>query len=201
MTDGAKLCAAEVRGVVNVMPSVTESFDRERAHLPVEFFEPRWYAAYTCAKHEKRVAAQFTQRALENFLPQYGSLRRWKDRRVRLEMPLFPGYVFVRLALRERLRVLDTPSVVRLVGFNGRPAAVPDREIEALRACAAAQINAEPHAYLTAGRRVRIKSGPLAELEGVLVRRKNTFRVVLSLDLIARSAAVEVDVADIERVP
>lgn len=169
-------------------------------HLAPEFCEPRWYAAYTCAQHEKRVAEQFTQRAVENFLPQYGSVRRWKDRRVKLELPLFPGYVFVRLALRERLRVLETPSVVRLVGFNGRPAALPDKEIEALRACVAAQLHAEPHSYLTVGRRVRIKSGPLAELEGVLVRRKNGLRVVVSLDLIARSAAVEVDAEDIERI-
>jgi transcription antitermination factor NusG len=186
---------------VNAMPSASESFDREVAHLPLEFFEPHWYAAYTCAKHEKRVAEQFTQRSVENFLPQYESVRRWKDRRVRLQLPLFPGYVFVRLALRERLRVLETPSVVRLVGFNGHPAALPDKEIEALRACVAAQLATEPHPYLTAGRRVRIKSGPLAELEGVLVRRKNTFRVVLALDLIARSAAVEVDASNIERIP
>ncbi len=166
---------------MNAMGSVSTFCDGELTPLPAEYSEPRWYAAYTCAQHEKRVAEQFTQRALENFLPQYASVRRWKDRRVRLELPLFPGYVFVRLALRERLRVLETPSVVRL-------------------ACAAAQINAEPHAYLTAGRRVRIKCGPLAELEGVLVRRKNGLRVVVSLDLIARSAAVEVDAADIERI-
>ena len=185
---------------MNAMGSVSQNYGGELTRLPVEYSEPRWYAAYTCAQHEKRVAEQFTQRALENFLPRYASVRRWKDRRVRLELPLFPGYVFVRLALRERLRVLETPSVVRLVGFNGRPAALPDKEIEALQACAAAQINAEPHAYLTAGRRVRIKCGPLAELEGVLVRRKNGLRVVVSLDLIARSAAVEVDAADIERI-
>jgi len=182
------------------MPSVSQYFDREMTHLPPDFRERRWYAAYTCAKHEKRVAEQLTQRSLENFLPQYGSVRRWKDRRVKLQLPLFPGYVFVRLALRERLRVLETPSVVRLVGFNGQPTALPDKEIEALRACAAAQLQAEPHSYLTAGRRVRIKSGPLAELEGVLVRRKNAIRVVLSLDLIAQSAAVEVDAEDIERI-
>lgn len=201
MADGAKLSPAMVGDVANVMPSISEYFDKGAARLPVELFELRWYAAYTCAKHEKRVAEQFTQRSLENFLPQYGSVRRWKDRRVLLEFPLFPGYVFVRLALRERLRVLETPSVVRLVGFNGHPTALPDKEIEALRACVAAQIDAKPHPYFTVGRRVRIKSGPLAELEGVLVRRKNTLRVVLSLDLIARSAAVEVDAADIERVP
>jgi transcription antitermination factor NusG len=90
---------------------------------------------------------------------------------------------------------------VRLVGFNGRPVPLPEKEIEALRACATVKLAAEPHAYLSVGRRVRIKHGPLAELEGVLVRRKNTFRVVVSLDLIARSAAVEVDAADIERIP
>ena len=186
--------------LVNGMLSVSRPYEKEMTSLPVEYYEPRWYAAYTCAKHEKRVAEQLTQRLLENFLPQYSSLRRWKDRRVKLELPLFPGYVFVRLALRERMRVLETPSVVRLVGFNGRPAALPDKEIEALRACAAAQLRAEPHSYLTVGRRVRIKSGPLAELEGILVRRKNGLRVVLSLDLIARSAAVEVDAGDIERI-
>jgi transcription antitermination factor NusG len=186
---------------MNVMPSVSESSGGEMTRLPLEFFEPRWYAAYTCAKHEKRVAEQFTQRALENFLPQYGSVRRWKDRRVKLQLPLFSGYVFVRLALRDHLRVLETPSVVRLVGFNGRPTALPDKEIEALRVCVATQLHTEPHSYLTVGRRVRIKSGPLAELEGVLVRRKNGLRVIVSLDLIARSAAVEVDAAEIERIP
>lgn len=185
---------------MSMTPIVSGSFSGEMTGMPAEFYEPRWYAAYTCAKHEKRVAEQFTQRALEHFLPQYESVRRWKDRRVKLQLPLFPGYVFVRLALRDRLRVLETPSVVRLVGFNGRPAALPDKEMEALQACVAARLTAEPHAYLTVGRRVRIKTGPLAELEGVLIRKKNTFRVVLSLDLIACSAAVEVDAADVERI-
>jgi transcription antitermination factor NusG len=163
VADGAKLSLALVRGFMDVMPSVSESSGGEMTRLPLEFFEPRWYAAYTCAKHEKRVAEQFSQRALENLLPQYESVRRWKDRRVKLQLPLFPGYVFVRLALRDHLRVLETPSVVRLVGFNGRPTALPDKEIEALRVCVAAQLHTEPHSYLTAGRRVRIKSGPLAE--------------------------------------
>jgi transcription termination/antitermination protein NusG len=198
VADGAKLSPVILGVFMSVTSSVSGRFVGEMARLPAEFFEPRWYAAYTCAKHEKRVAEQFSQRSLEHFLPQYESLRRWKDRRVKLQLPLFPGYVFVRLALRDRLRVLETPSVVRLVGFNGQPAALPDKEMEALRACVAARLVAEPHAYLTTGRRVRIKSGPLAELEGVLVRWKNTLRVVLSLDLIASAAAVEVDAANIE---
>lgn len=185
---------------MSVISNISGRLGEELTPWPAEFFEPRWYAAYTCAKHEKRVAEQFTQRALESFLPQYESVRRWKDRRVKLQLPLFPGYVFVRLALCNRLRALQTPSVVRLVGFNGRPAALPDKEMEALRACVAAGRAAEPHGYLKVGRRVRIKTGPLAELEGVLIRKKGSFRVVLSLDLIARSAAVEVDAADVERI-
>jgi len=91
--------------------------------------QPHWYAAYTCAKHEKRVGAELGARAVEHFLPLYSSVRRWKDRRVQLEFPLFPGYVFVRLALRDRLRVLQIPGVVRLVGFNGLPAALPDTPV------------------------------------------------------------------------
>src|SRR5437879_4480246 len=107
--------------------------DFDALHLPVSFLEPHWYATYTCAQHEKRVAAELGMREVEHFLPLYSSVRRWKDRRVQLELPLFPGYVFVRLALRDRLRVLQIPSVVRLVGFSGHPTPLPDSEIETLR--------------------------------------------------------------------
>src|ERR1017187_1332676 len=84
---------------------------------PIEFFEPQWYAAYTFANHEKGVVQQLERRSVECFLPLYESVRRWQDRRVRLQLPLFPGYIFVRLAFRDRLQVLEIPSVVRLVGF------------------------------------------------------------------------------------
>jgi len=96
--------------------------------------ELHWYAAYTCANHEKRVAQQLAERRVEQFLPLYESVRRWKDRRVRLELPLFSGYVFVRLALRDRLQVLAVPSVVNLVGFGGHAAPLADTEIETVRA-------------------------------------------------------------------
>src|SRR6266852_9776523 len=95
--------------------------------------QPRWYALYTYANHEKRVVAELDARTVEHFLPLYRSVRHWKDRRVTLDLPLFPGYVFVRLALRERLRVLQIPSVVRLVGFGGQPTALPDSEMEIMR--------------------------------------------------------------------
>ncbi len=163
--------------------------------------EPQWYAAYTCANHEKRVAEQLRERSVEHYLAVYEAVRRWKDRRMRLQLPLFPGYVFVRLAPRDRLNVLQVRSVVRLVGFGGLPAALPEQEIEALRNGLSAGLPAHPHPYLTAGRRVRIRNGPLAGAEGILLRRKGSFRVALSVDLIMRSIAVEIDAADVMPVP
>src|SRR6266849_3910233 len=165
--------------------------------LPASWLEQRWYAAYTCANHEKRVAAEIEARDVEHFLPVYGSVRRWKDRRVSLELPLFPGYVFVRLALRDRLRVLQIPSVVRLVGFGGLPTVLPDMEMEILRSGLSQSLRAEPHPFLNVGRRVRITGGPFAGLEGVLRRKKSNLRVVVSLELIQRSVAVDVDAADV----
>ena len=166
-------------------------------HLPTEYVAVRWYAAYTSANHEKTVAEQLAVRGMEHYLPLYDSVRRWKDRRVKLQLPLFPGYVFVRLALRDRLGVQQIPGVARLVGFNGRPASLPNEEVEALRSALGRGVSAEPHPFLTSGRRVRIEAGPLEGREGILIRRKGAFRVVLSIDLIQRSIMVDVDLADI----
>src|SRR6266550_8578636 len=182
------------------MASIMEQDDRERAQLPTEFVEPRWYVAHTSANHEKRVTQQLLERSVEHFLPLYETVRRWKDRRMQVQLPLFPGYVFVRLPLRDRLKVLQVPGVARLISFNGQPAALPDNEIEALRTGLAAQLHTEPHPYLTVGRWVRVKSGALEGLEGILIRKKNTCRVVVSLDLIMRSASVEVDASDLESI-
>ena len=116
---------------------------------------------------------------------------------MKLEMPLFPGYVFVRLALRNRLHALQVPGLVRLVGFNGMPTALPDGEIERLKKGLTPGARVEPHPFLTNGRRVRITSGPFAGLEGIVKRRKKSLRVVISLELIQRSVAVDVDAWDI----
>lgn len=159
--------------------------------------EPRWFAAYTCVRHEKRVAQQLGQRQIEHFLPLYQAAHRWKDRRQVVQLALFPGYVFVHIALRERLRVLQLASVVRLVSFAGQPVALPDREIDGLRRGLAADLRAEPHPYLKVGHRVRVTCGPLTGSEGLLVRRKQGLRIVLSIEMIMRSVAVEVDEADI----
>lgn len=159
---------------------------------------PRWYAAYTCANHEKRVSEQLGMRRVEHFLPLYSSVRRWKDRRVTLDLPLFPGYVFVKMALRDRLQVYQVPGVAHLVGFDGTPAALPEQEIDALRTSLVNGVRAEPHPFLRVGQRVRVKNGPLTGMEGVLLRRKGSFRLVISIELIQRSVAVDADAADVE---
>jgi transcription antitermination factor NusG len=159
---------------------------------------PHWYAAHSCANHEKRVADQLANRGIENFLPQYESLRKWKDRRMKLKLPLFPGYVFVRTALRDSLPVLQIPGVVRLVGFGGRPMAVPEAEVARIRDFLNKGFQAEPYPFLSVGSRIRIKSGPLAGLEGVLTRHKGRQRVVLSIEMIQRSMVVDADASDLE---
>lgn len=159
--------------------------------------EPAWYAAYTCANHERRVAEQFATREVEHFFPVYEAVHKWRDRRVRLQLPLFPGYIFVRLALRDRLRALQVASVVKLVGFGNEPTALDEKEIEALRHGLQRSSCAQPHPYLVIGKRVRIGRGPLTGLEGILVRRKGKCRLVISIELIARSIAVDVDAADV----
>jgi transcription antitermination factor NusG len=168
------------------------------ATLPVDQGALNWYALYTCPRHEKRVAEQIEQHRISCFLPLYRSVRRWKDRRKELELALFPGYVFVRVALQDRLRVLRLPGAVRLVTFNGQPATLGDDEIEGLRQRLSVNRTMEPHPYLRVGRRVRVCGGPMQGLEGIIVRKKDSCRVVFSLDLIMRSVAVEVDEADVE---
>lgn len=159
-------------------------------------FESHWYAAYTRANHEKAVAQQLEYRSVECFFPQYESIRRWKDRRVRLQLPLFPGYVFARLALRDRLHLLQIPGVVRLVGFNGQPTPLPVEDIEAIRTSLARTHALQPHRYVQRGQRVRILSGPLEGLTGIIVRQKKCTRFVISLELLMRSVAVEIDISD-----
>jgi len=176
--------------------SVVPGLDVQRV-VAAEAAPLRWYAVYTNVRHEKKVAQQLTDRSVDCFLALYKCVRRWKDRQKEIELPLFPGYVFVRTDLRDRLRILSVPGIVHIVGVLGRPAPLPEEEIQVLsRRPACARL--EPHPFLSVGRRVRVRSGPMAGLEGILIRRKDRLRVVLSIDLIMRAVAVEVDEADIE---
>lgn len=180
-------------------PELENRSDLPNAWQPSAAYDQlRWYAVYTIPRHEKCVARQMDGNGLDHFLPLYKSARRWKDRRKELDLPLFPSYVFVHIAFRNRLQVQTLPGVLQIVSFNGKPAPLPEHEIEALRDGLARSASLEPHPYLRIGRRVRVRSGPMAGLSGVLVRRKEKFRVVLSIDLIMQSIALEVDVTDIE---
>jgi transcription antitermination factor NusG len=161
------------------------------------FSQPLWYAAYTASRHEKRVAEQLQTRGVENFLPLYNTVHRWKNGRHRVQLPLFPGYVFVRIALRDRLRVLQVPGLAHLIAFHGIPFPLPESDIEAIRGALTAGVAVEPYPYLKAGTRVEVCRGPLQGMRGILLRRRNSYRVVLSLDLIMRSMVVEVDAADV----
>ena len=156
-----------------------------------------WYALYTAPRHEKKVAEQVSRQGVACFLPLYRSIRRWKDRRKELPLVLFPGYVFVQLALQQRLQILRLPGAVRFVSFNGQPVPLPDFEIESLRSRMGTR-GFEPHPYLQVGRRVRVRTGPLEGLEGIIQRTKDSCRVVFSIDLISRSVAVEVDESELE---
>jgi transcription antitermination factor NusG len=163
-------------------------------------FSAHWFAAYTNSHHEKRVASHFAERQIESLLPLYAARHRWKNRcEMNLDLPLFPNYVFVRIDPRERVRVLEVPGVLSLVGFGRTLAPLPDFEIEALRS-GLGQRKIEPHPYLVIGERVRIRCGPMTGMEGVLVRKKSNYRVVLALDVIMQSVAVEVDADDVEPV-
>jgi transcription antitermination factor NusG len=161
------------------------------------FTQTLWFAAYTASRHEKRVAEQLHERGVENFLPLYDTVHRWKNGRHRVQLPLFPGYVFVRIALCDRLRVLQVPGLARLVGFSGVPFPLPQSDIDAMRNALHAGVVVEPYPYLAVGTRVEVCNGPLQGARGILLRRKNTYRVVLSLDVIMRSIIVEVDATDV----
>lgn len=159
----------------------------------------RWFALYTCSRHEKRVAQHLTEREIEHFLPLYRTQHKWRDgSRVTLDLPLFPGYVFVRIPRRDRVRVLSVPGALTVVGgTGGEPAAVPDAAIDSLRMGLARNV-VEPHPLLTVGQRVRIRAGAFAGMAGVVMRRKSGLRVILTFEEILQSVAVEVDEADLE---
>ncbi len=159
-----------------------------------------WHALYTRHQHERIVAQALTGKGFDVFLPQYRTVHRWKDRWKELELPLFPNYVFVHGGLDRMLNILTTPGVHSLVSWGGRPADIPQHEIDAVRRLVESPLRVQKHPFIKCGDRVRIKSGPLEGIEGILVRSKSAYRLVLSVEMLARSAAVEVDVSMVERI-
>ena len=162
------------------------------AEIHASWMESKWYVLFVRSNQEKRVAQHLLSRTIEHFLPVYESVRQWKDRKVRLLSPLFPGYVFVRLPLADRLKALIVPNVVNLVGTKNAPAVISEEELEWIKR-GTTYGKAEPHPYIKAGDPVVIKVGPMAGMEGIFVQVQNNTRVLIRLDSIARAFAVEVD--------
>jgi transcription antitermination factor NusG len=156
----------------------------------------QWFAVYTRSHHEKSVAEQLRGRGIEHFLPVYASARRWKDRVKMLEMPLFTGYLFVRIFPSQFLSILQVHGVSRLVG-SPKPLPLEEKEIQQLRTWLSLSLSVEPNPYLRVGQLVRVRRGPLTDVEGILIRKKNGLRLVVSIDLIQRSVALEIDASDI----
>ncbi len=184
--------------MIEITPAVNISAIDESSELAAG---RHWFAVYTTCRHEKRIAQHFEQRGIKCYLPLYRTQRRWKDRpAVSLDLPLFPGYIFVHIDRPKRLAVLQVPGVLSLIGFMGTQFnPLPEFEIEALQK-GLDPLRAEPHPLLLAGQRARIRKGALAGIEGIVVRKKNNLRVVLTLDLIMQSISLEVDGDDLEPV-
>ncbi|HEX4004980.1 MAG TPA: UpxY family transcription antiterminator [Acidobacteriaceae bacterium] len=160
----------------------------------------QWWALYTRHQHEKVVAEMLTAKNFDVFLPLYSSVRRWKDRRKVISLPLFPGYVFLRGGYGRRLEVVSTPGIHMILTHGERVATIPEEDIQAIRKTVEGNFRVEPHPFLKCGERVRVTRGPLQGVEGILTRKKNLFRLVLSVDMLAQSVGVEIDASDVEPV-
>lgn len=158
-----------------------------------------WYAVYTRSRHEHFVQRQLDFKQINTFLPSYEKVSQWKDRRKKICLPLFPGYIFVKIVLQERLEVLKAFGVVHFVG-GASPLPVPEEQILSIQAFLDNGLTCDPHPYLKVGHRVRIKEGPLSGIEGILVRKKNGLRFVVSVEIIQRSVSIELDSWKVERI-
>jgi transcription antitermination factor NusG len=172
--------------------SISLSTDLNTCH------ESPWWALYTRHQHEKTVAEMLSNKGFDVFLPLYDSMRRWKDRKKLLSLPLFPGYVFVRGGLSRKLQVVSTPGVHMILYRGEQVAIIPDAEIQGIRAAVDGHYRVEPHPFLKCGDRVRVIHGSLEGVEGILSRKKNYIRLVLSVEMLAQSVAVEVNASDVE---
>jgi transcriptional antiterminator NusG len=159
--------------------------------------EPRWYAIKTRSRHEKRVRDQLVQRDIDTFLPVCDTWRQWKDRKKKVELPLFPGYCFARFPLVERLRVLNVLGVADLVSINGRPEPVHEDELSAIQQLVSTKLHYDPHPFLEEGMDVEVVRGPLAGVRGKLLRKDRVTRLVLAVTLVKQSAVVEIHPADV----
>jgi transcription termination/antitermination protein NusG len=159
--------------------------------------EVRWYALWTRSRHEQVVREQLEQKQVETFLPTVTRWSRWKDRKKKVDWPLFPGYCFARFNARERLPILKCTGVVSIISFEGEPAAIPEHEIDSIRTLIDSELAYDPCPMIREGMMVEVVHGPLKGVIGRLVRKGAHARLVLSVDLIGQAVSVEVDATDV----
>jgi transcription antitermination factor NusG len=160
---------------------------------------PKWYALYTRSRFEKKMLGDLTDRRIEVFLPMREVISRWKDRKKRIWIPLFPGYLFVNHVdtPENRFRILNIPGAVRFVGFEGRANPIPDEQIHYVRKFLEASISIDPYPYMQVGSRVEVVAGPLKGIRGILVEKRGRFRFVIQVDLIRQAVSAEIDASDV----
>jgi len=158
-----------------------------------------WFAVHTRYQHEQQVNEQLGRKGFETFYPTCAKWKMWSDRKKKISHPLFPGYLFVTEVEQRRLQVVETPGVCGIVCIAGVPAPIPAIEIEAIRRAVASPYSIEAHDYLNTGDEVRVTEGPLTGVTGILVRSDKSARLVLSVELLGRSVAVEINAGSVER--
>lgn len=170
--------------------------------LPTGLDGPHWFAIRTRARHEKKVTAQLCEKRANAFLPLVTEVHRWSDRRKAVQVPVFPGYVFIHMVPTAALRlaVLQVMGVVGFVGIKGEGVPIPAKQIEDIRTMIATNVSCAPHPYLRAGQRVRIRGGSLDGIQGILVAQENGRSLVLSVELLQRSVAIRIDGYDVEAI-
>ena len=168
------------------------------AITPASAQEVRWYALWTRSRHEQVVREQLEQKQIESFLPTVTRWSHWKDRKKKIDWPLFPGYCFARFNLRERLPILKCAGVVNIISFEGEPAPIPEHEIDGIRVLIESELAYDPCPMIREGMMVEVTHGPLKGVVGRLMRKGAHARLVLSVDLIGQAVSVEVDASDVK---
>jgi transcription antitermination factor NusG len=167
------------------------------AFQPISEIELHWFALWTRSRHEQTVRQQLEQRQIESFLPTVTRWSRWKDRKKKIDWPLFPGYCFARFNPAERLPILKCVGVVNIISFQGEPAAIPEHEIDGIRQLVESELAFDPCPMIHEGMMVEVMHGPLKGVVGRLLRKREKARLVLSVNLIGQAVSVEVDAADV----
>jgi transcriptional antiterminator NusG len=179
------------------------NLDREIGNVQVqESFCPTWYSVQTAYRSEARVARDLASKGFETYLPLLREVHQWKDRRKAVDVPAFGGYLFVRYKpnLRNRVKVLETSGIVRLLGGNNTPSPIPNVEIDDVRRILNSGLMCNRCEALVPGSRVKVVRGPLTGVQGILVRIKNSFRLVVAISVFSQAISAELGLSDVEAI-